>query len=77
MTKGRIILKALIAKRKLRGICTIYNISYKYCHAVSEGRKSPSYDMISKFRFMIPTDYWFDEATAEFIEKVKKTVTEP
>ena len=77
MTKGRIILKALIAKRKLRGICTTYDISYKYCHAVSEGIKTPSYDMMSKFRFMIPSDYWFDEASAEFIAKVKKTITEP
>ncbi len=74
MTKGRVILKALIAKRKLREICELNDISYKFCHAVSEGNKNPSYDMMKKIRFMIPTDFWFDEATSQFIEKVRNTI---
>ena len=76
MTKGRVILKALIAKRKLREICEAQEISYKFCHAVSEGNKKPSWEFMSKFRFLIHAEYWFDEAKSDFIEKVKKTVTE-
>lgn len=74
MTKGRVILKALIAKRKLREICNINNISYKFCHAVSEGNKNPSWELMDKLRFLIPTDYWFDTASNDFIEKVKETI---
>lgn len=74
MTKGRVILKALIAKRKLREICENQEISYKFCHAVSEGNKKPSFELMKGLRFMIPVDYWFDEANSSFIEKVRKAI---
>lgn len=74
MTKGRVILKALIAKRSLKDICETYKISYKFCHAVSEGEKKPSWDLMDKFRFLIPTDFWFENASNEFIEKCKENI---
>lgn len=74
MTKGRVILKGLIAKRKLREICETQGISYKFCHAVSEGHKKPSYELMKGFRFLIPVEFWFDEANSAFIDKVRKAV---
>lgn len=74
MTKGRVILKALIAKRRLKEICGVYDISYKFCHAVSEGNKSPSWDLMNKMRFLIPTDFWFDEASKDFIDQVRHNI---
>lgn len=74
MSKGVIILKALIAKRRLRRICTDFDISYKFCHAVSEGKKEPSLDMMKKLRFLIPMDFWADEADRAFIEQIKENL---
>ena len=74
MSKGVVILKALKAKRRLREICKSYDISYKYAHAISEGLKKPSYDFIMNFKFLIPTDFWFEKAEKEFIEKLKQAV---
>ena len=74
MSKGIIILKALIAKRRLRSICMEFDISYKYCHAVSDGKKEPSLDLMKKLRFLIPMDYWADDADREFIEQVRENL---
>lgn len=74
MTKGRVVLKALIAKRKLREICNTYDISYKFCHAISEGHKKPSWEIMKKFRFLIPTDFWFDEASESFINEIRENL---
>lgn len=74
MTKGVVILKALITKRRLKEICNAFDISYKFCHAVAKELKKPSYDLIKKLRFLIPTDFWFDEATKQFVEQIKENV---
>lgn len=71
MTKGVAILGTLIEKRRLREICTEMNISYKYCHAVAANLKDPSLDLMKKLRFLIPLDFWIDEASSEFLEKLK------
>ena len=76
MTKGVAILGALIEKRRLREICTEMNISYKYCHSVAANTKDPSLDLMKKLRFLIPLDFWVEEASMEFLlqlEKNKKT----
>lgn len=70
MTKSIVILKIFTAKRMLESICQDNNISYKFCHAVIEGKKTPSWDLMNKFRFLMPTDYWFDKATNEFLHKI-------
>lgn len=70
MKKAIAILQALRAKRSLKKICDAYNISYKYCHAVSEEEKKPSYDLIEKFRFLIPADFWFDDADQKFLDEL-------
>lgn len=74
VSKARIILKALIAKRRLKDICEAYEISYKFCHAVSKGNKTPSWDIINKFRFLIPVDFWFEKGNEEFINKVREAI---
>lgn len=74
MTKGSVILKALIAKRRLKEICNAYDISYKYCHAVSEGLKQPSLDLMKKLRFLIPLDFWIDEANKTFLDQINKNL---
>lgn len=74
ISKGVVILKALIAKRRLRGICTEFEISYKYCHAVSECKKDPSLDLMKKLRFLIPMDYWADDADETFINRIKENL---
>lgn len=76
MTKGRVVLKGLIAKRKLREICEIKGISYKFCHSVSEGKKKPSWELMKGFRFLVPVEFWFDEANSKFIDEVRKAVEE-
>ena len=74
MTKAVIMLKALISKRRLSEICEAYDISYKFCHAVSEELKQPSMDLMKKLRFLIPVDFWFDEASKEFIDQVLENI---
>lgn len=74
MTQGRVVLKALIASRELREICKLIGISYKFCWAVAEGTKKPSFDLMKQFRFMIPLPYWFDEASAEFINSIRNSI---
>ncbi len=76
MTKGRVVLKGLIAKRKLREICESQGISYKFCHSVSEGKKKPSWELMKGFRFLMPVEFWFDEANTEFIDKIRNAVKE-
>lgn len=71
MTKGVVILKALITKRRLKEICESCDISYKFCHAVSEELKQPSLDLMKKLRFLIPLDFWIDEASKSFIQQVE------
>lgn len=72
MTKGVALLKALIEKRRLREICTEMNISYKYCHSVATEAKDPSLDLMRKLRFLIPLDFWVDEASDEFLVQLEK-----
>lgn len=74
MTKGIIILKALIKKRRLKEICKAFEISYKYCHAVSKEEKYPSLKLMKKLRFLIPMDFWVDEANSQFISQVKENI---
>lgn len=71
MTKGVALLKALIEKRRLREICTEMNISYKYCHSVATEAKDPSLDLMRRLRFLIPLDFWVDEASMEFLSKLE------
>ena len=73
MTKGIVVLKGLIKKRKLREICEKYDISYKFCHAVSEGNKNPSYEMMKKMQSFIPINFWFTETNEYFIQKIKES----
>lgn len=72
MTKGVAILGALIEKRRLREICTEMNISYKYCHSVAANTKDPSLDLMKKLRFLIPLDFWVEEASMEFLLQLEK-----
>lgn len=72
MTKGVALLKALIEKRRLREICTEMDISYKYCHSVASESKDPSLDLMRKFRFLIPMDFWVDEASMDFLSQLEK-----
>lgn len=74
MTKGVMILRTLIAKRRLKEICDTFKISYKYCHAVASELKDPSLDLMKKLRFLIPLDFWIDEATPDFLQKIKENV---
>ena len=76
MTKGIIILKALLAKRRLKEICESYDISYKYCYGVAEGNKNPSWDLMNKMRFLIPADFWFEETDSNFMEQIKTNIAE-
>lgn len=74
MTKGVLILKSLIIKRRLREICNTMDISYKYCHAVASELKDPSLDLMRKLRFLIPLDFWVDEASTEFYQQLQKNM---
>lgn len=72
MTKGVALLKALIEKRRLREICTEMDISYKYCHSVASESKDPSLDLMRKFRFLIPMDFWVDDVSMDFLSQLEK-----
>lgn len=76
MTKAVIILQALKAKRRLKDICRDFNISYKFCHAITQGLKHPSWDIMNKFLYLIPPHYWFEEATEDFLNKIKENIKE-
>ena len=73
MTKGVAVLGALIEKRRLREICTTMDISYKFCHSVAAESKDPSLDLMRKLRFLIPMDFWADEASVEFLLQLEKS----
>ena len=72
ISRGVVILKALICTRALRGICEQRNISYKFCHAVSLGQKKPSWDLMNNLQFMIPVECWFQKADSTFINDIRK-----
>lgn len=74
MTKSILILKTLIAQRKLSKVCEAYGISYKYAHAISEEKKDPSLDFMKKFTRLIPPQFWIEEADKKFFEEIKKAV---
>ncbi len=74
MKKAVVILRVLIVKRRLKEICSAFHISYKYCHAVSEETKKPSYNLMEKFLFMIPASYWFEEADKQFLFQIKEAM---
>lgn len=76
MTKAIIILQALKAKRRLKDICRDFKISYKYCHAITQDLKKPSWDIMNKFLYLIPAHYWFEDATDEFVKKIKENIKE-
>lgn len=71
MTKGKIILNALIVMRKLKPICDAFDISYKYAHALASTSKNPSWDFMNKIKPIIPPSFWFEDASSEFTEKIK------
>ena len=75
MTKAAIMLKALIAKRRLKKMCDNLDISYAFCYRVAEGEKNPSYELMKRLSFLIPVTFWFDEASKEFIDQVLEDVT--
>lgn len=70
MTKAIVVLKSLIANRKLNTICKYYNISYKYCHRIAHDNSTPSYDLMNKLKELIPPSMWFEEADSDFIKEV-------
>lgn len=74
MTKAVVILRALVIKRRLKEICKAFQISYKYCQAISTELKMPSYEFMKKFLFLIPANFWFEEADAEFLNQVKENL---
>lgn len=74
MTKARAILKIFMAKRILKSVCKEINVSYKYCYAIASGDKLPSYNFMKKFMNIIPVNYWFEEITKEFLDKITQNI---
>ena len=71
MTKGVFILKTLIEKNRLKEICETMKISYLKCKSIANGEKTPSLNLMKKLRFLIPLDFWIDEATTDFTSRIK------
>ena len=71
MTKGVFILKTLIEKNRLKEICETMKISYLNCISIANGEKTPSLNLMKKLRFLIPLDFWLDEATTDFTSRIK------
>lgn len=74
MTKAILILKTLITERKLSKVCETYGISYKYAHAISEEKKDPSLDFMKKLTWLIPPEFWIEEADKKFFDEIKEAV---
>ncbi len=74
VTKGIVMLNALIAKRQLKYICRQIKLSYSMCVRVSEGYRNPSWSMMQKLLFLIPAEYWFEEPTEEFIRAANNSI---
>ena len=70
MTRGIVMLKALTAKHALRKFAQVNATSYKYVHSVLRGIKPPSYDIMKKFRTVIPVEYWFIESDEDFVKSI-------
>jgi len=78
MTKAVVILKALVIQRKLKEVCEAFDISYKYCFNLTsnKAKRNPSWDVMNKFRPIIPVDFWFENATQEFVDEILKNIKE-
>ena len=74
ITKGIVMLNALMAKRQFKKVCRLKHLSYKFCHAVAEGRRSPTWKMMNNLLFLIPPNFWFEEADEEFINAANESV---
>ena len=70
MTRGVFMLKAMTAKHALRKFSQVNATSYKYVHSVLRGIKPPSYDIMKKFRSVIPVEYWFIESDDDFVQTI-------
>jgi len=71
MTKGILILRTLIEKNRLKEICNSLKIGYEHCLSIANEQNSPSLNTMKKLRFLIPLEFWIDEANNEFIKKIE------
>ena len=74
MTKGLVMVKALIAQGNLKETCNGFKASYKVALSVSKEKSDPTYEFMKAFSRLIPVGYWFEEADDEFIAKAKDAV---
>lgn len=74
VTKGTVMLNALIAKRKLKSICKTVKVSYAMCVRIAEGYRNPTWSFMNKFLFLIPAHFWFEEPTEEFIRLANESI---
>jgi len=72
MKKAIVVLNASRAKHELKDICKTCDISYRYCYSLLDGEKNPTWNVMNKFKSMIPIDFWFDEADNEFIKTIRE-----
>lgn len=68
MTKARYILLILLSIRKLRDICTICNVSYKFVYSIAKNKDiNPSYNLMKSLSPVIDQSFWFEDVDESFI----------
>lgn len=72
MSKGVLILNFFVISRQLKELCRLTGASYKFCHAVAKQLKEPSYQLMKKLSYYISPLCWFETATNDDLERVKK-----
>ena len=70
MKKAILMLQKFDEANKLKSLCKDLEISYSLVLSLLNEEKKPNFKTMEKFCIIFPPQFWFENVTDEFLEKV-------